>query len=126
MWENRIVRPLILTLLTILCIQFSSNAQTDSIALLKKELKPKRKKQSTVAPDDLFQPLKKSWSVGVHGGYPIVIGDIPPDFGIGYGLDIRKALGYSLSLRLQAINGYCTGIDWQRVGTSILKNNKKI
>ena len=117
------VRPLVLTLLSIICLQFASYGQTDSIALLKKELKPKRKKQYTRPSDDIFQPLKKSWSVGVHGGYPMVVGDIPPDFGVGYGLDIRKALGYSVSLRLQAINGYCTGIDWQRGGENLVASN---
>ena len=123
MGEIRIVRPLVLTLLSIICLQFASYGQTDSVALLKKELKPKRKKQYTRPSDDIFQPLKKSWSVGVHGGYPLVVGDIPPDFGVGYGLDIRKALGYSVSLRLQAINGYCTGIDWQRGGENLVASN---
>ncbi len=123
------VRPLVLTLFTILCFQSVMHAQAkkDSVAILKKELKPKRKKEIPARPaDDLFQPLKKSWSIGVHGGYPMVIGDIPAQFGIGYGVDVRKALGYAFSLRLQAITGYATGLDWQRGGTGLEASNNAL
>ena len=125
MGKNRTRKPLVFLALSFLCMHFAAYGQaTDSMAIMKKQLKPKRKKQSEIrAADDLFQPMKKSWSIGVNGGYPLIIGDIPPDFGIGYGLDLRKALGYSVSLRLQAITGYCTGYDWQKAGNSLLQSN---
>jgi outer membrane protein OmpA-like peptidoglycan-associated protein len=76
--------------------------------------------------DAMFTEKNKSWVVGVHAGYPFVIGDIPPQFGIGYGLNIQKALGYSFGLRLNGGMGYSTGLNWQLNSAASLTRNDAV
>lgn len=54
------------------------------------------------------------WELGVHGGYAWIIGDVAAQPGFGAGLSLRKALGYTVSLRGDF--GYL-----QAKGTSIQK-----
>lgn len=74
----------------------------------------------------MFQDKNKSWVIGVHGGLPMVIGDIPSQSGIGYGVNIQKAFGYSFALRLHEISGYATGLNWQENGPSTLVYNNAV
>jgi hypothetical protein len=54
------------------------------------------------------------WEVGVKVGAPSIIGDVPANFPtFGWGVHVRKALGYTLSLRLEYMNGTATGLGWQ-------------
>jgi outer membrane protein OmpA-like peptidoglycan-associated protein len=73
--------------------------------------------------DNLFEKQKRAWAVELHGGYPFLQSDIAPSFGVGYGLNIRKALGYAVSLRLDAVTGYATGQDYKLNGWSYLQEN---
>jgi outer membrane protein OmpA-like peptidoglycan-associated protein len=90
----------------------------------KSEKITKSEKKSVKADNgSLFENKKKSWAVTVDGGYPLVQGDIPATFGIGYGLQIEKALGYAFSLKLSGIHGYCTGLNDQANPASSFRDN---
>lgn len=58
-------------------------------------------------------PRKNNWSIGVQGGLATISGDIRPTLGGGFGFNIRKALGHSFSLRLQASMGTTRGQNWR-------------
>jgi OOP family OmpA-OmpF porin len=72
----------------------------------------------------LYQKPKRAWSIGLHGGYPMVVGDLDPDFGLGYGLSLRKALGSAVSIRLNGTMGYATGLTWKPYGWENFQNNR--
>ncbi len=55
---------------------------------------------------------RSMWQVGVNTGMLRVFGDVRSKFGYGYGLTVRKALGYSFSLRLQYLKGNAYGANW--------------
>jgi outer membrane protein OmpA-like peptidoglycan-associated protein len=58
-------------------------------------------------------PRKNNWSIGIQGGPAYISGDIRADRGLGFGLNIRKALGHTFSLRLQGATGYARGLNWR-------------
>jgi outer membrane protein OmpA-like peptidoglycan-associated protein len=91
----------------------------------KSEKISKSEKQSVKADkgNSLFENKKKSWAVTVDGGYPLVQGDIPATFGLGYGLQIEKALGYAFSLKLSGLHGYATGLNDQANPASSFRDN---
>lgn len=73
--------------------------------------------------DETPYPAKprNMWSVGIHGGLLNVAGDVSArPFGgvggisLGYGAYVRKALGYSTSLRLGYVGGTSYGQNWDR------------
>jgi outer membrane protein OmpA-like peptidoglycan-associated protein len=76
--------------------------------------------------DAMFADKNKAWIVGLHVGYPLVIGDVPPQFGIAYGLNIQKALGYSFALRAHYITGYSTGLAYQGNSWQSLERNNAV
>ncbi len=61
-------------------------------------------------------PRKNNWSIGIQGGTTMLSGDIRPLPGWGLGFNIRKALGHSFSLRLQASLGGNRGQNWRANG----------
>lgn len=75
----------------------------------------------------IFPPRPRDmWEVGVNAGLLNVIGDVTtktPFSGdktiwkatdaVAWGLTVRKALGYSASLRLQFLHGRASGLDYQ-------------
>jgi hypothetical protein len=62
-----------------------------------------------------FPPKPRNMlEVGVKVGAPTIIGDVPGTFPtFGFGVHVRKSLGYTLSLRAEYINGTATGQSWQ-------------
>lgn len=71
-----------------------------------------------------FPPKPKNqWEIGVKYGVLQVIGDVPSVFltAPNFGVHIRKALGYTVSLRLEYMNGVAKGLDW-RYATNYGKN----
>lgn len=62
-----------------------------------------------------FPPKPRNMlEVGVKVGAPTIVGDVPGTFPtFGFGVHVRKALGYSVSLRAEYINGTATGQSWQ-------------
>jgi len=62
-----------------------------------------------------FPPKPRNmWEVGVKLGSPMVGGDIPSNYpGFGWGVHVRKALGYSFSLRAELSSGTSTGMSWR-------------
>jgi outer membrane protein OmpA-like peptidoglycan-associated protein len=65
-----------------------------------------------------FPPKPRNqWEVGVKGGAFTIFGDVPSNLTGGFGVHVRKALGYVFSLRLEYLNGMAKGMNWQsRVG----------
>jgi outer membrane protein OmpA-like peptidoglycan-associated protein len=60
------------------------------------------------------------WELGVHGGYYMIFGDVYSQPGFGAGLSLRKALGYTFSLRASAMYGQAKGIGYQRYSNANL------
>ena len=67
------------------------------------------------------------WEVGLNVGFANVFGDVTsktpftakkPTDAIGFGVTVRKALGYFLSLRFQYLHARATGIDY-RASTAV-------
>lgn len=57
---------------------------------------------------------RSQWEVGVKAGSVNIGGDVSTVFpGFGYGVHIRKALGYVFSLRAEYMNGTAKGLNWQ-------------
>jgi outer membrane protein OmpA-like peptidoglycan-associated protein len=65
-----------------------------------------------------FPPKPRNqWELGIKGGAFTILGDVPSSLTGGFGVHIRKALGYVFSLRLEYAYGTAKGINWQpRVG----------
>lgn len=61
------------------------------------------------------------WQLGITGGMFLINGDCPPLPGYNFGLSIRKALGYVLSLRGSVVYGQTKGLDYRKNGN--LNNN---
>lgn len=58
---------------------------------------------------------RSMWEIGVKGGSFMVSGDVPAKFpGFGWGVHVRKALGYVFSLRLEYTNSTGKGLNWNR------------
>jgi outer membrane protein OmpA-like peptidoglycan-associated protein len=61
-----------------------------------------------------FPPKPRNqWELGVKGGAFTILGDVPPSLTGGFGVHLRKALGYVFSLRLEYTYGVGKGINWQ-------------
>jgi outer membrane protein OmpA-like peptidoglycan-associated protein len=61
------------------------------------------------------------WQLGITGGMFLIAGDCPPLPGYNFGLSIRKALGYVMSLRGSVVYGQTKGLDYRKNGN--LNNN---
>lgn len=60
---------------------------------------------------------RNQWELGVSGGAFTISGDVRARFPtIGWGVHIRKALGYLFSLRLQYLNGHGVGLNYVASG----------
>ena len=56
---------------------------------------------------------RNMWEVGIKGGTFNVSGDVPTRFFTpGFGIHVRKALGYVFSLRLEYMYGIGKGLNW--------------
>jgi outer membrane protein OmpA-like peptidoglycan-associated protein len=63
-----------------------------------------------------FPPKPKNqWEIGFKYGVFQIIGDVPSVFltAPNFGVHIRKALGYTFSLRLEYLNAVGKGLDWR-------------
>lgn len=61
---------------------------------------------------------RNMWEIGIHAGQYSISGDVPALLffqkgGYGFGVHIRKALGYIMSLRLDYTYGIGKGLQWQ-------------
>ena len=61
------------------------------------------------------------WQVGLYGGMFLIDGDVPSLPGWNVGLQVRKALGYVISLRGQVGYGETKGLDYRR-NANLLNN----
>jgi len=56
---------------------------------------------------------RNQWEIGIKGGLFNVNGDVPSLLSAGFGVHIRKALGYVFSLRGEYLYGNAKGINWK-------------
>jgi hypothetical protein len=57
---------------------------------------------------------RNQWEVGFKVGSPVINGDVSSVFpAFGYGLHVRKSLGYLLSVRGEYIHGTPKGLNWK-------------
>lgn len=59
---------------------------------------------------------RNQWELGIKTGLVTISGDVTTRPGFGYGLHIRKALGYLFSARLSYMEGTGKGLNWQPSG----------
>jgi outer membrane protein OmpA-like peptidoglycan-associated protein len=57
---------------------------------------------------------RSMWEIGIKGGMFNVSGDVASQIAPGFGVHIRKALGYVFSLRLEYMYGIGKGLNWTR------------
>ena len=58
---------------------------------------------------------RNQWEIGIKGGAFNISGDVPSRFPTpGFGVHVRKALGYIFSLRLEYMYGIGKGLNWNR------------
>jgi outer membrane protein OmpA-like peptidoglycan-associated protein len=55
---------------------------------------------------------RNQWELGVKGGLFNISGDVASQMSPGFGLHIRKAMGYVFSLRLEYMYGIGKGMNW--------------
>jgi OmpA-OmpF porin, OOP family len=61
-----------------------------------------------------FPPRPRDmWELGVHGGHLFYAGDINAQPGYGFGVHVRKSLGYVLSARLDLMLGEARGVNYK-------------
>ncbi len=68
---------------------------------------------------------RSQWELGIHGGIPVLMGDISPRVlsSIGGGISFRKAINHTLSYRIQ-YNGYdMKGLDYRSKTANLLAGN---
>ncbi len=57
---------------------------------------------------------RSQWELGLKIGSPSISGDVPSTFpNAGFGIHLRKSLGYFLSIRGEFYRGTATGFDWK-------------
>jgi hypothetical protein len=57
---------------------------------------------------------RNQWELGIKVGSPVINGDVSSVFpAFGYGLHLRKSLGYLLSVRAEYFHGTPTGLNWK-------------
>jgi outer membrane protein OmpA-like peptidoglycan-associated protein len=61
-------------------------------------------------------PRRNNASIGFNLGPAMIAGDIRPEFGFGFGLNVRKAISHAFSLRLNAGMGMAKGLNWRANG----------
>ena len=53
------------------------------------------------------------WELGVKVGAPSIMGDVSANYpAVGFGVHLRKSLGYLLSIRAEYFHGTPSGLDW--------------
>jgi outer membrane protein OmpA-like peptidoglycan-associated protein len=55
---------------------------------------------------------RNQWEIGVKGGMFNISSDVPSQISPGFGLHVRRALGYVFSLRLEYMYGIGKGMSW--------------
>ena len=108
------MRPLfIYPLITILLLSgsiFPAFSQEDEYKNIPKRLYDQKDRYDDG--DYYFPPKPKNkWALGLKAGWAYVSGDVNSRPGLNLGLDVRKALGHSFSLRLQLAAGQTFGMD---------------
>jgi len=57
---------------------------------------------------------RNQWEIGLKIGSPMINGDVSSIFpAFGYGVHVRKSLGYLLSVRAEYLHGTPTGLNWK-------------
>ncbi|MDZ4839935.1 MAG: OmpA family protein [Bacteroidota bacterium] len=112
-----------------LLFTISSGVSATGLTDFKKKPSAKSKKsttkaESTGSDNAMYTNKKTAWSVGAQVGLPKLAGDIPSNlFSLGYGAYVQKALGYSLAIRANGVNGWVSGQNWKVNPTESINNN---
>ena len=105
-------------LLVLLCLSFfsASWAQTAKDTVNLRDKYNLRQAMYEANQEPFAPPRKNNWAFGIQGGTAFVAGDINPKLGYGFGLNLRKAISHSISLRLQTSMGAASGQNWRPNG----------
>lgn len=89
----------------------TSISPTDDAVVRKKD---KAQHENWKKGDDAFPGKPRDmWSVGLHGGYFQISGDVASTLGYGFGVQVRKSLGYVMSIRVKYLNGTAYGLNYK-------------
>ncbi|WP_236972172.1 OmpA family protein [Membranihabitans marinus] len=68
------------------------------------------------------------WEIGVSLGHPFIVGDVEADYfsGLGYGLHLRKALNYNISIKASFSQLHTKGLDARASSISVMEVEKTI
>lgn len=67
-------------------------------------------------------PRRNNASLGIQFGPAMIAGDIRPELGMGFNLNVRKAISHAISFRFQAGMGSTKGQNW-RANAGIARNS---
>lgn len=105
-------------LLAVLCVGIFSTSwgQTPKDTVNLRDKYNLRQAMYEANQESFAPPRKNNWAFGLQGGTAFVSGDIRPEFGYGFGLNLRRAISHSISLRLQTSMGSAKGQNWRPNG----------
>ena len=57
---------------------------------------------------------RNKWELGLKVGSPMIVGDVSANYpALGFGVHLRKSLGYIFSIRAEYFHGRPSGLDWK-------------
>jgi OOP family OmpA-OmpF porin len=105
---------LLFTILLFAGLQAFSQTPKDTVNLRDKHF---MRQAAYEANQESFAPPRRNNSaLGVQFGTAMISGDIRPELGFGFGLNLRKAISHVISLRLSASMGSAKGQNWRANG----------
>ena len=120
---KNLITALLLLGFTMVSLESFSQELQDSTNIKKKDYAQQYDYENYLYP---FAPEKKNnWALGISGGYHSLIADIRSRGGFVAGLNIQKALGHLIALRLSGSYAASKGLDWrpsENNGTTFYKN----
>ena len=105
---------LLFALLLGTCLQVAAQTPKDTLNLRDKHF---MRQAAYEANQESFAPPRRNNSaLGVQFGTAMISGDIRPELGFGFGLNLRKAISHVISLRMSASMGTAKGQNWRANG----------
>jgi outer membrane protein OmpA-like peptidoglycan-associated protein len=98
------------------CVGTVSLAQTPKDTLNLRDKHFMRQAAYEANQESFAPPRRNNASIGFNLGPAMIAGDIRPEFGFGFGLNVRKAISHAFSLRLTAGMGTAKGLNWRANG----------
>lgn len=100
-------------------------AQTTDATITEDQVKDKEQFQKFKEGQTKYPAKPRDmWELGIHGGYLQYSGDVNQQPGYAFGLHLRKSLGYSFAIRLNAMYGVAKGLNYLPSYWGVGKNDQ--